>query len=311
MVSCLNLLRRAGLALVLVLLCTGLARAAASCPPPVQAGAAAAERDRGLLWRFSRDGRTGWLYGTLHVGKPGWRRFGPQLNAALKAADVLALEIDPSDPALLEALSDIQSPASLPAPLQARLNQAFERACVAAESMAALHPVLQASTLTVLEARWLGMDPSYSMEMLLMTQMRAGGRRVVSLETVAQQKAALVPEDPDDALSALEQTLAQLEDKSGRRVLERLAQVWERGDLAALEDYESWCECATTEAEKQFMRKLNDERNPALAQGIEAQHQSGKRVFAAVGALHMTGPQSLPRLLQQRGFKLERVTFAR
>lgn len=287
--------------------------AAPACPPPVQVavGPAAAERDRGLLWKVSRDGRTSWLYGTLHVGKPNWRRFGPQMNAALKASDVLALEIDPADPALLDALSEIQAPATLPDALQARLAKAFERACVAAESMATLHPVLQASTLTVLEARWLGMDPNYAMEQLLSAQVRSLGRKVMSLESIAQQKAALVPEDPDDALAVLEQTLAQLEDKSGRRVLDKLARAWERGDLAALEDYEAWCECATSEAEKTFMRKLNDERNPPLADGIEAQHKAGKRVFAAVGALHMTGPLSLPKLMQQRGFKVERVNFAR
>jgi len=295
------------------LLATWAAAAAPSCPPPVQVavGAAGAERDRGLLWKVSRDGRTSWLYGTLHVGKPTWRRFGPQMNAALKASDVLALEIDPGDPALLDALSEIRSPASLPDALQTRLAKAFERACVAGESMATLHPVLQASTLTVLEARWLGMDPSYAMEQLLATQARGAGRKVVSLETIAQQKAALVPDDPDDALAVLEQTLSQLEDKSGRRVLDKLAQAWERGDLPALEDYEAWCECVANEAEKTFMRKLNDERNPPLADGIEAQHKAGKRVFAAVGALHMTGPQSLPKLMQQRGFKVERVSFVR
>ncbi len=75
------------LAVLFVLPCAGLARAAATCPPPVQVqeGTAAAERDRGLLWRISRDGRSGYLYGMLHVGKPTWRCFGPQLNAALNS----------------------------------------------------------------------------------------------------------------------------------------------------------------------------------------------------------------------------------
>ena len=59
------------------------------------------------------------------------------------------------------------------------------------------------------------------------------------------------------------------------------------------------------------MRKLNDDRNAPLADGIENQHRLGKRVFAAVGALHMTGPQGLPLLLAQRGFKVERVAFRR
>jgi uncharacterized protein YbaP (TraB family) len=40
-----------------------------------------------------------------------------------------------------------------------------------------------------------------------------------------------------------------------------------------------------------------------------AQHREGRRVFAAVGALHMVGPQSLPRLLERQGFRVERIRF--
>lgn len=292
------------------------AAAQKACPPtptPAVLSTAAQEtpRDRGFLWRVSRDGRTSWLYGTLHVGKPAWKRFGTQLTTALRSSDVLALEIDPNDPALLAALSDMRLPGSLPGALQTRLDKAFERACVASEAMATMHPVLQATTLTVLEGRWLGMDPSFALEQLLSAQAKSSGRRVISLETAAQQKAALVPEDPAEALQVLEQSLAQLEDGSGRRVLGRMVAAWERGDLAALEDFESWCECAATEADRAFMRKLNDDRNGPLADGIEAQHQRGQRVFAAVGALHMTGPASLPKLMAARGFKVERVAFAR
>ena len=288
----------------------GLAGSAAAtlCPPPLPAVASnEAPHDRGLLWRVTRDGRSSWLFGTLHVGKPAWRRLGPQLAAALKASDVLALEIDPTDPALLAALAETAPPKALPEALRARLQKAYERACVAPEALAALHPVLQATTLTVLEARWLGMDPGFALEQLLVAQGPA--RRVVSLESAAQQKAALLPDDEAEALQLLEHSLAHLEDHSSRRVLERMARAWERGDLAALEDYESWCECAANDEERAFMRRLNDERNPGLADGIAAQHQQGRRVFAAVGALHMTGPQSLPRLLAARGFKVERIGF--
>ena len=284
----------------------------AACPPPLPVQASTApERDRGLLWRITRDGRSSWLYGTLHVGKPAWKRLGPQVSAALRRSEVLALEIDPSDPALQAALQDLQHPGLLPEPLQQRLNQAYARACIAPESMATLHPVLQATSLMVLEARWLGMDPSLALEQLLLAQVRGTGRRVVSLETAAQQKAVLVPTDPAEALAALAQSLAQLEDGSSRRVMERMVAAWERGDLAALDDYASWCECANSPEDQAYMRKLNDERNGPMAAGIEAQHRSGKRVFAAVGALHMTGPQSLPRLLERLGFQVERVRFAR
>jgi hypothetical protein len=286
--------------------------AATSECPPLQPAPAATVADRGLLWRISRGGHSSWLFGTLHVGRPGWDRFGPRTQAALKATDTLALELDPTDPEVQQALSEVGRWLELPAPLAQRLGAAYARACIAPAALAALHPVLQASTLTVLEARWLGLDPQHSIELVLARQARAAGRRLVSLETVAQQKAALVPPDDEQAaLTLVEQSLAQLEDRSARRVIGRLADVWERGDLAALEDYASWCECVQTEEERRFMRRLNDERNPGLAQRIVALHGQGRRVFVAVGALHMTGEQALPRLLEAAGFKVERIAFGR
>ena len=50
---------------------------ASACPPPASDSipkdgwAAAAQRatDHGLLWRIEKDGRTSWLYGTIHVAR--------------------------------------------------------------------------------------------------------------------------------------------------------------------------------------------------------------------------------------------------
>lgn len=271
----------------------------------------AAPRDRGMLWRATRGGRSSYLFGTLHVGKPEWRRLGPQTSAALRESDVLALEIDAQDPGVSEAMAQPQPARPLPADLAQRLQQALQRACVPAESMTGLHPVWQVSLLTLLEARWLGMDPAYAQEHLLAAQARSQGVPVVSLETVATQTEALVPSGEDQGDQLLEQSLQQLQDQSGRRVLRKLARAWEAGDLATLENYEAWCECGADATERAFMRRLNDERNPRLADGIEARHVQGQRVFAAVGALHMTGPAALPSLLRERGFKLERVVFRR
>ncbi len=297
-----------------LLLAHALASAAeaSKCPPPLPvASGTVPARDRGLLWRVTKDGRSSYLFGTLHVGKPAWRRFGPHVSAALKASDILALEIDPNDPDLLKAMAELRPPQELPPALQQRLMRAFERACVAADSMATLHQLLQATSLTVLEARWFGLDPGHALEQALSTQARATGRRIVSLETAAQQAAALVPEDETEARALLEQSLQQLEDHSARRVLARLAAAWEQGDITTLEDYDKWCECVSSEADRAALRQLNDERNPTLADGIEAQHRRGLRVFAAVGALHMTGAKSLPALMAQRGFQVERIGFSR
>ena len=95
----------------------------------------------------------------------------------------------------------------------------------------------------------------------------------------------------------------------GRRVLLRMANAWERGDLREIENYARWCDCVKTADDRAMLTALNDERNPAMAERIEALHGEGQRLFIAVGALHMTGPKSLPALLKARGFRVERVEF--
>ena len=302
----------AGLAATLAawLWAASAAVAAPLCPPlPVATGAAPA--DRGVLWELHKDGRRSWLYGTLHFGKPDWMRPGPRLSAALASSDVVALEIDPAAPGLPPAPAPEQpdAAAALPAPLLARLAAASERACLPPGALAALPPILQATVLTMLDARWLGLDASYAQEHLLAMQARTRRLPLLALETAAQQLQALSGQTPAQTQAMVAQALDHLDDKRVRAVMLRLAAAWEAGDLQTLEDFERWCECATTDEDRAFLQRMNDVRNPHLADGIAARHAAGQRVFAAVGALHMTGPAGLPRLLAERGFRVQRVLF--
>lgn len=292
----------------------------ADCPPALAAPTAtdfqtatAQARDRGALWRLSRDGRSSYLYATIHVGRPAWAALGPQLRAALGATDVVALEIDPTDPQMAPRLvAPATSPATLDATLRERLARRLDAACLPAPAHAAIaaqHPALQAITLGMLEARWEGLDAGYGQEFMLAAFARTAQRPVVSLETPESQLAALLPRDEADLRHMLTHALEQLERGQGRRVIARLAAAWELGDLDDLAAYARWCECVTDDADRRQMARLLDERNPGLAEGIDTLHRAGSRVLAAVGALHMVGPTALPRLLRERGFAVERVVY--
>ena len=304
-------------ALCLCLL-TAQAQTPANCPPQTQAptaaemqAAASRARDRGLLWRITRDGRSAYLYGSIHLGKLDWAFPGPQVRAALTATDTLALEIDVGDPQMLARLkppTDRTVPTLAPA-LRERLGRQSDAACIPREALAALHPVMQAVTLTVLAARWQGLDPGYAQEFVLSGFARAGQRQVVSLESPELQMALLIPREAAAAERMVEQIVEQLEQGKAQRVMSRLADAWERGDLDEIGNYEGWCDCVATEDDRAQMKRLNDDRNPALADAIDALHREGKKVFAAVGSLHMTGPKGLPLLMQQRGFTVERVAL--
>jgi uncharacterized protein YbaP (TraB family) len=294
------------------------------CPPvprepsaeQLQAALQAA-RDRGFLWRISKGGRDSYLYGTIHVGKLDWAFPGPLVRDALADAETLALELDLTDPQVLAQLSRSVKPDAtrsvrfqLPAPAQQRLARQAQLACVGPDVLSGQHPVMQAITLTVLAARHDGLDPSYAQELVLGGIARAADKRIVSLESAEMQAGLLVPSDQKQALAIAEQTITQLEKGQARAMLVKVARVWDEGDLDQLDSFEQWCGCAETEDERQFLRRVNDERNGPMAERIDALHAGGQRVFAAVGALHMTGAHGLPKLMQQRGYTVERIRFA-
>ncbi len=285
-------------------------------PPPAQPSAAQQQaaqrdaRDHGLLWRISKHGRESWLFGTLHVGRLEWSVPGPLLRQALTGSEVLALEIDPADPALAAQLREAMRNVPEPDPaLRQRLQHQATEACLPAAALQGLPPMLQLMTLTLLQARRDALDASFGQEQMLAATARASGLRIVALESVEQQIELLLPADAALMHGLLEAALDQLETGRSRALMRRLAQAWADGDLQTLERYEQWCECADSEAQRAWLRRLNDARNAPLAARIDALHAAGHKVFAAVGALHMTGPQALPRLLQERGYTVQRLRF--
>lgn len=307
--------RRAALGLVLALTGACASAQGASCPPvPVMPGpeqiqaAQRGARDHGFLWRISKDGRTSYLYGTLHVGKLDWAFPGPLLRQALARADALAVEVDLTDPAVAQAMAATAAQKNaLPAALQQRLQRQIAAACLGEATLAALHPLMQAITLTVLAARWEGLDAGYAQEIVLGLAARAKPMPIVSLETAQAQLALLLPDDATEQLHLLEQMLEQLEQGRVRPVMRRLAAVWAEGRIGELEDYAQWCDCADTPQDRAFFARLNDARNAPMAERIDALHREGRRLLVAVGALHMTGEQGLPRLLAARGYRVERL----
>jgi uncharacterized protein YbaP (TraB family) len=294
------------------------ARAADDCsqpPPPAPAVAAQARPDHGMLWRITRDGRSSYLYGTLHLGRSEWLVPGPGLTQAWAETQVLATEVDMSDPAALSAsISGLKKDgASAPklSPDQAhRLMAAATTACVPAayvEALASEHPLLQLTTLSALMAKRDGLEVSFGQDFVLTSLAVNTHRPVVGLETVQEQMKALTTASAADMKTMIQESLAELEDPASRQAMVKLSTAWADGDLDTLGRYEDWCNCANSPASREWIQRLNDGRNGPLAERIAALHAKGKPVLVAVGALHMTGPKALPTLLAAQGFKVERI----
>jgi len=297
------------------------AQTAAACPPSaqmpshdaMQAGLRSA-RDRGFLWRLTKDDRSSYLYGTVHVAKLAWMFPGPQTMRSLAASDTVALELDLLDPALQRRMADAiaaRHGPELPPALEQRLQRQAQADCIAPELLAGLTPMLQLATLNSLAGRRDGLDPAYGIDLVIAGLAHGAKKTVVSLETPELQLDTLT-EDPETPIAALvESGLDELESGRARPLLNKLVRLWAESDEAELGRYERWCDCLKTEADRRAMRRMLDDRNPALAASIDALHTGGTSVFAAIGSLHMFGPQGLPALLAQRGYRVERIGAVR
>jgi len=292
----------------------GMAHAQSPCPPaatPLTADELQqSTRDRGFLWRVTREGHSSYLYGTLHVAKRAWAAPGPLVRRALQASDVVALELDLLDPDIRrrigERLADSHGVSLAPA-LIARLNALVGASCVSATALAPLRPEIQVATLTALAGRRDGLDPAYGIDLVLAAIGRGAGKPVLSLETPESQAAMLLANDAKQIGRLVEQALGDLESGKARRMVLRLGDVWAESRFDELQRYAQWCQCLDTRDARAFHARLLDRRNPELAARLETLHAGGKTVFGAVGALHMVGDSALTQLLARRGFRVERI----
>lgn len=295
------------------------AQAPSTCPPEARTPSPAQveegtrnARDRGFLWRATKDGRTSYLYGTVHVGKMDWMFPGPEVLRAVRSSDVVALELDILDADLvrrLQAGTARKPDQALPEALNLRLKAQLKAACLPEELLRQAAPEMVATTLTVMAARREGLDPAYAVDAVYAGMARELNKPVSSLETPELQLKLLLGATRAESQETVESALEELESGKASPMLMRMAEVWADGQLGELENYEKWCECLKTETDRSMMRRMLDERNPDLARGIDAIHASGRSVFAAVGSLHMIGELGLPALLAKRGYKVERVDF--
>lgn len=293
------------------------AAAHAACPPSALASLEKPGMgvrngiDRGVLWRIERDGRSSWLYGTIHVGRGDWVRPGPAIQKALAQSDVLALELDLHDEATARTMGQPADPALLARMLSGERARRLERqnteACVPPGALSKLQPILQVTALAGLAGRADGLYPEFGVDETLAVSARNSNKPIVALESAAEQLKVLTGGTETEETEQVDAALDELESGKLRGQLKELADVWARSDAAKLARYPEWCDCLKTPAEQRLMKRLLDDRNPNLADGIERLHFGGKGVFAAVGALHMIGPQGLPTLMAARGFTVTPV----
>ena len=251
------------------------------------------------LWEMvSPEGRRGWLFGTIHSLPLEVRWRTPALESALANSGVLVVEVvDVGDTAKAESVFERFARNESLAPLSQRVAPE-DRADLAAfldragsgETDFATTDTWAAALMLANRARQL--EAGQNVDRALV-DVRS---EVVGLESHAVQYAlfdALPPEEQTDLLMALAR------DTGGEAAR---IEAWLTGDLAALERAS-----ASLLGDPELRTALQTGRNARWAPRIAEMVEAGRRPFVAVGTAHLFGEQSLPALLEARGYAVRRI----
>ncbi|MTV51785.1 TraB/GumN family protein [Massilia buxea] len=270
---------------------------------------------RGALYRIHHDGKTSYLFGTIHVGKQGFFPLEPEVTRALADSTSLVLELDtrahrPFEQALAkygaypagDTITRHLSPRAL-----AQLNKALAKAGISLQSVAGYRPWLVANILVGSEIEKHGYHRSNGVEGFLLSAAIAQKKQVHELESADYQLSLFASLDDAQQERYLVENLEELENGKALQKSAGLIDAWSNADAARIATMARELTAGDSVSAVFMDRTLLGKRNPEMTNHIERIMQTDQVAFVGIGLLHLVGENGIPELLRQRGYSVEKV----
>ena len=287
------------------------AQAAEPAPQTAPAPAATTDADP-ALWVVKDDDTTIYLFGSVHVLKPGLSWFDEAVKDAFDKSDQLMLEmVMPEDQAAVAKtmmpLAMDTTGKTLPSRLSPDELKAYQAAMTGlglpANAFDNFEPWFPAMTLSVLPLTKLGYDPEQGAEKLLTSAAKAAGKPIAGFETFEEQL-GFFDNLPEAQQVAFLNSVVNDMDKLAP-MLDKMVVLWGKGDPDGLAVLMNESMAATPELAKTLLW----DRNQRWADAIKARMDQPGTVFVAVGAGHLAGDKSVQDYLKARGLTATRVKY--
>ena len=263
------------------------------------------------LWMVRSPTTTVYLFGTIHVLKPGLTWFDEAVRHAFDKSDQVVLELVLPDPAKMQAIVAASATQPTGPTLTDRLPLARRKQFVDAVTSLGLSagtfdrvkPWFAATNLSILPLMKLGYDPANGPESIITAEAKAQNKPVIGLETAEQQIGYFGALSDKAQISFLDSTLDELP-KVGPQMA-TMVDEWAKGEPDALAREMN----DSLKDSPEVAKVLLVDRNKRWAGWIQNRLATPGTVFIAVGAGHLAGPQSVQRQLARLGIRAERVKY--
>lgn len=271
------------------------------------------EPSKGLFWEAKSQKGTVYLLGSVHMADKSLYPLADHIEKSFDASKALAVEADVGNidgdmqKKMLSmgmytdgktSLKTVVSPETY-----AEASKRAEALGFPPMAMNTLKPWMAALTLTALAAQKSGLDPQLGVDMHFLNAARTGGKTIHELEGMDFQLNLFndFPANQQDAfLFYTAKEIGQF-DKQIRQMMT----AWRVGDASGLEKILKQAENDAPKM-KPAMEALLTKRNIGMTDKIVGYLESGETTFVVVGAAHLVGPDGIVKLLEKKGYTVER-----
>jgi hypothetical protein len=262
------------------------------------------------LWVLKDEDTTIYLFGTVHILKPGMQWFDEAIKDAFDESGELVIEmIEPEPATMMKIVSDLAIDKT-GVPLRDKLSPedraAYEAALTSlnlpVNAFDPLDPWFASVSLSLVPLMQNGYDTNSGVEDDLTATAKAKNMKIIGLETAEQQLGFFDNLPEDVQIRFLNFNVNSIGDMADG--MENMVAHWANANISAL------AELMNAGLEEQVLYDtLLSNRNAAWAEWVDERMDQPGTVFMAVGAGHLAGDASLQEKLKERGLKTKRVKY--
>lgn len=285
------------------------APASATALDPVKAAPALKDVDP-ALWVIKDEDTTIYLFGSIHVLKPGLGWFDDGVKTAFDSSDQLVLELVEPPAAEVQALFGKLAMDQQGKTLRSKMKDADRAVYDAAMGTLGLpapafdpfEPWAAGMTMSLLAIQKSGYEPNSGVEKQLTAAAKVSNKTIAGLETAEFQLGVFDTLPEAEQIAFLVETAKTINETTS--MMEKMVDMWGSADTESL---------AQLMNEGMTSRTLYDalltKRNANWAKWISARMAKPGVTFIAVGAGHLAGPTSVQALLPAYGLNATRVAY--
>ena len=280
-------------------------------PAPAAAAVATTQKATPAMWVVKDSDTTIYLFGTFHLMAPGIDWNHGKVKTAFESSDTLRLEIAnmeaeapiianlmaskgqlPPGKTIYDGLTEAQKSA---------LGTIIAQSGFPPQALQQMQPWMGSLILAMGLYQKLGLDPNQGVDKTLDGLARAANKPVEGFETGAEQIGFFANLTDQQQKAMLVSTIEDWDQAT--TMLNDMIDAWKTGNADKLGELMT----TSLRTQPELAKLILTDRNERWAEWVSARMAKPGTVFVAVGAGHLSGPDSVQAFLKQKGIASSRV----